>query len=404
MLETIRDIYYGLVEEANFDTYRYLYDHFSVSERLTGLVGPRGVGKTTMLLQFIRHRVKDLKQALYMTADHIYFNKLTLFDFVREVHETEGVSLFFIDEVHKYSGWNQELKNIYDALPRVKVVFSGSSSLSLVKGSHDLSRRASIHYLPGLSFREYLVFRTGKPHDKLSFHRVMTKHEDVAAELSHIPRLKGHFRSYLRDGYYPFVFERSARFQKKIGAVIEKTIFEDIANFYRLRTENLHCFKKILYFLATIPPGKVNVHNLAHNLGVDDRTALHYLTILKDTGLVRLLPADATGSALIRRPEKIYLDNPVLYSAICHALDEIPNTGTVRELFFFCALENAGIHVHPARRGGDFRAKRFTFEIGGRNKGTSQVRGSGKSGFVVKDDILVGGRNTLPLYIFGFLY
>ncbi|NKB69060.1 MAG: AAA family ATPase [Candidatus Latescibacteria bacterium] len=403
MIDLFRAIYYRLIDELDVAHYRYLYDTFEVNARLVGLVGPRGVGKTTLLLQFIRDKVKDRQKAFYLSADHIYFNKITLFEFVQELYETDAVELIFIDEIHKYKNWNQELKNIYDAFPRIKVVFSGSSNIDLVEGTHDLSRRAVLYYMRGLSFREYLNFTTNSKHDPVSLNDLMGGHVELAAQWARIPRLRGHFSSYLQEGYYPFVFEPGGHFYSKLGQVIDKTVFEDIAHFYNLKTANLIYFKKILYFLTTIPPGRLNIHNLANNLGIDDKTTAHYIRILQATGLTRLLFADQRGSRLLRKPEKAYLNNTTLLHAVGHDLGQAPDIGAVRELFFLSAVEDAGQHAFYSRDAGDFRVGDWLFEVGGPQKTRHQVKHR-ENAFVVKDGVLQGGRSTIPLHAFGFLY
>ena len=178
---------------------------FDVKERLVGLVGPRGGGKTTLMLQYIRDKVSNPEDAFYASADHIYFNKVSLLEFVREAYTTEGTSLFFFDEVHKHPGWEQELKNIYDSFPSVHVVFSGSSSLALTKGGYDLSRRAALYHLPGLSFREYLNFVTGERHAPWTLDAVLHDPGGISGKLAQVPKLAGYFRRYLEEGYYPYV-------------------------------------------------------------------------------------------------------------------------------------------------------------------------------------------------------
>ena len=404
MSKAIFSIYRRLIDELEVSTYRYLYDSFELSARLVGLIGPRGVGKTTLLLQYIRDRVERVEDAFYFSADHIFFNETTLFDFVQDLYEIEGVKLVFIDEIHKYPNWSQELKNIYDAFPRLKLVFSGSSSIDLIGGTHDLSRRGVLYHLRGLSFREYLNFATSVDHRVLNLASLVEDPLRAAAEFSRIPRLRAHFRRYLEEGYYPFVFEKSGRYYEQLANVIDKTIFEDIAHHYNLKTANLHYFKKILYFLSTIPPGEISTHNLAGNLRIDDKTALHYLHILQSTGLVRLVHSAQRGSRLLRNPEKGYLDNTSLLHAICSELGKQTNRGTVRELFFLSALQDAGEQVFYSKKGGDFRVGEQVFEIGGRNKKRKQIGQIEEEAFLVKDDILIGGRQVLPLYLFGFLY
>lgn len=404
MNEAITNTYHRLIDELEVPTYRYLYDSFDLSARLVGLVGPRGVGKTTLLLQYIKNEVRRREEAFYFSADHIFFNSVSLFDFVQDLYELEGVKLVFIDEIHKYRNWNQELKNIYDAFPRLKLVFSGSSSIDLIEGTHDLSRRGVLYYLQGLSFREYLNFKTSADHRAVDLATLVGDPLQVSAGFSQIPRLRGHFKRYLEEGYYPFVFEQSGRYYEQLANIIDKTVFEDIAHHYSLKTANLHYFKKILYFLSTIPPGEISTHNLARNLRIDDKTALHYLHILRATGLVRLLFSSRRGSRLLRNPEKAYLNNTALLYAICSELGQGVDRGAARELFFLSGLENAGERVFYSKEAGDFRVGDTVFEIGGRNKTGTQIHSTAGKAFVVKDDILVGGKQTLPLHLFGFLY
>ncbi len=404
MIDSLRNTYYRLINELNIDTYRYLYDSFDISGRLIGLIGPCGVGKTTLLLQFIKYKVKNLDEAFYFSADHIYFSMITLFDFVQEVYENEGTLLFFIDEVHKYKNWNQELKNIYDSFPRIKVVFSGSSSLDLIRGTYDLSRRGVLYSLSGLSFREYLKLKTKKEYVVADFNTVVADHMTLSSELSQIPRIKGYFKEYLQKGYYPFVFEEGNHYYERIGNIVEKTIFEDIANFFNLPTANLHYFKKILYFLSTIPPGEINIHNLAGNLGIDDKTALNYVAMLQKTGLVTMLFSDKRGGSLVRKPEKVFLENTTLYHAVCYDLGQIIDTGTIRELFFINALINSGENIYYSKKAGDYKVNEHIFEIGGKSKKGKQIRNLQNEAFLVKDDILIGNKSTIPLYLFGFLY
>jgi len=404
MIHILRETYHRLLAETPARTYRFLFDTFDVSGRLVGLVGPRGVGKTTLMLQYIRDRLGKPEEAFYASADHIYFNKVSLVEFVRELVTTEGTRLFFFDEIHKYAGWEQELKNIYDSFPAVSVIFSGSSSLSLTKGSYDLSRRAALYHLPGLSFREYLNLKTGQAHRALPLEVLLRDPEGVSAKLAQIPKLTGHFRQYLREGYYPYVLEGSPHYFDKVRAVLEKIIYEDVATYYRLKTENLHYFKKILYYLATIPPGTLNAHKLGASLGVDDKTALNYLRILQETGLIRLLLPHVRGHALVRKPEKTFLDNTTLYHAVCEGIGQAIDTGTARELFFLTSTQNAGQIVFFSENGGDFRIGDTVFEVGGPRKSSRQIPKAAPQGFVVKDDILVGSKTTLPLYLMGFLY
>jgi predicted AAA+ superfamily ATPase len=405
MIESLQLIYQRLLksEAVSSLNYRYLYQQFDLSNRLTGLIGARGVGKTTLLLQYIKNNLLDKsKQAFYFSADHIYFNELTLYAFIEDQYLTENTKIFFIDEIHKYKNWSQEIKNLYDGFPDIKLVFSGSSSLDLIKGTYDLSRRAKIFHLPGLSFREYILFSTGQEISPVSLEELLKGDHDLEAIISNIPRIKGLFHDYLLQGYYPFVSENPLAYYEKILNVIDKTIYEDIANFYSLKTENLQLFRKVLNFLAGITPGQVNVHNLAKNLSVDDKTAANYLKILAETGLVNLIFPAEHGKQGLRRPEKIFLNNTNLQYALENHLASSVELGTIRELFFIQSIKNSGLEIFHSKNG-DFIVNGSTFEIGGKNKTRKQVKNIENS-FLVKDAVFISRNGEIPLIFFGFIY
>jgi predicted AAA+ superfamily ATPase len=261
-----------------------------------------------------------------------------------------------------------------------------------------------LYRLPGLSFREYLNFATGADHRPLPLEDVLRDPGTASAKLAQIPKLAGHFWRYLREGYYPYVFEDGTHYYDKVRAVVDKTIYEDVATYYRLKTENLHCFRKILFFLATVPPGTLNAHKLGASLGVNDKTAMNYLVILNETGLIRMLLPNARGHALIRKPQKSYVDNTTLYHAICDGIGHPSDMGTVRELFFLASAQNAGHTVSYSEQGGDFDIGGTVFEVGGRGKSSRQLSKVNRPAYVVKDDILSGNKTTIPLYLIGFLY
>jgi hypothetical protein len=365
------------------------------------------VGKTTLMLQYIKDRLYLDKKAFYFSADQLYFNTNSLLDFVNQLFREEGIEVFFIDEIHKYKfgDWSQELKNIYDSFPSVKVIFSGSSSLDLIKGSYDLSRRAKLFHLQGMSFREYLNFKTNKNIEAITFENLINNYRDFDAHWSQIPKIAGHFKEYLLQGYYPFLFDTDnlITYYEQIFQVINKTIYEDISQFYNVRTSNLSSLGKILNFLAMIPPGQINIHNLAKNLSIDDKTTANYLAMLKDTGLVRTIYPYGSGNQTLRKPEKIFLNNTTLLATINRSLALPMDQGTLREMFFIQSIENAGIPVFYSKEG-DYRTSKSIFEVGGKNKTRKQISSFGDNAFLVKDDIALSAKNEIPLYYFGFLY
>ncbi len=391
-----------LLHAVDFRTHRYLFHKFNINSRLTGIIGPRGTGKTTLILQFIKEKLADREKSIYAALDNIYFSSHSLLDFVNELYEFYGIRYFFLDEVHKYSGWNQELKNVYDSYPDVKVVFSGSSSIDLVKGAHDLSRRAVMFRLTGMSFREYLNFKSIRACESFSFSDLPAC-QAYAAKIAGIDKLRAHFKDYLRFGYYPFFLEDEEVYAQKLFRVVQKIVYEDIANFYNLKTANLACFKKILAYIASIPPGELNRNSIAKQIGLDNKTVQHYLQILEEVGLARLLTFGRTGSGLLKSTEKIFLDNPNIYYAIAQEAGFDINIGSVREVFFVAMLKNSGKQVY-CTSAGDFTVDDLTFEIGGKNKKLRQIKHLPKDAYLVKDEILYGSNLEIPLHLFGFLY
>ena len=256
------ETYQRLLNNLHFQKHRFLFDKISLQNRLTGLVGPRGVGKTTLLLQLIKEKL-DPQKSFYFSADHLYFNQNSLLEFIHQLHIQEGVDVIVIDEIHKYANWNQELKNIYDSFPTLRLFFSGSSSIDIVQGSYDLSRRTVLHHLPGLSFGEYLHFHSEMPFPRLKLEDILSNPSAANAELSQYRGLSKWFHQYLDMGYYPFLQENEESYYEKIIRILDKNIFEDIASFYHLKTENLQYFKKIISFAASIPPREFNTHNLS---------------------------------------------------------------------------------------------------------------------------------------------
>ncbi|MFK5926720.1 MAG: AAA family ATPase [Desulfuromusa sp.] len=403
MKNKIISTYHRLLNSVNHSTHRYLYDQFNLNSRLTGLIGPSGTGKTTLMLQYIKEKMKNSNQCVYAALDNILFSNISLIDFVEEFYEVEGVRYFFFDEIHKYQNWNQELKNLYDSYPDIKIVFSGSSSLDLTKGTYDLSRRGVIFRISGMSFREYLYFKEGKYFNPLNFNQIIAGQGCAVKKILSFPKIRGHFEEYLDYGYYPFVFEDKTTYHKKILNIIDKTIFDDIANFYALKTVNLPNFKRIISYMATIPPGELNRNSISRKIELDNKTVQNYLHILQETGLIRLIREDKSSGNLLKTTEKTYLDNPNLYKAIVDEIGHDYKKGTVRELFFITMIENSGLKLFYSKIG-DFTVDDINFEIGGKSKSKKQIKTKLATSYLVKDDILYAGKQEIPLFLFGFLY
>ncbi|MFH1890246.1 MAG: AAA family ATPase [Candidatus Kuenenbacteria bacterium] len=403
-MQQLIEKYTQLLSEKKEIYQRNVFADFVLDGRIMGIVGPRGVGKTTFLLDYARNHYGTSEKALYISADDPYFLENTLVDLARNFVNNYDGELLFIDEIHRYKNWNQELKNIYDFLPKLKIIFSGSSSLNLVKGKYDLSRRVIIYYLNGFSFREFLEYTLQTTLDIYTLDQLVKNHISISRRLSKVPKILGHWREYLQTGYYPFAFEFKVKDNicKAVANVIEKTIYEDIASFYSLKTDNLIIFKKLLFFLATIAPGEINVNKLSNSLGKDNKTILEYLQILQDIGFIRFLLNDKRGHSFVRNLEKVYLDNSVLLFTLNAYLGKKAEIGLAREIFAYNQLTNADYKVFYTKTG-DMSCNKYFFEIGGKNKKMGQIKNI-KNSYLLLDDVITGSKNTLPLYLLGFLY
>jgi uncharacterized protein len=390
-----------LLDTTDLSFKRYLYDDFQPG-RLTGLVGPRGVGKTTLMLQHIKEKLAKDQKVFYFSADSIYFRQSTLLAFINDLYHLEGYRFFFIDEIHKYANWNQELKNLYDAFPDIKIIYSGSSMLELVKGSHDLSRRAKLYHLSGMSFREFLNFSTKSNIEAIEFSDLLANPKSFN-KLGSINTVMGHFKNYLATGYYPFTFEDPHTYHERVMRIIEKIIFEDIPSYFDLKTHNLHLFKQILSYLSTIPPGEVNTNNIAKNMNIAHQTMTNYLNILASVGLIQMIYPFEGGNQYLRKPQKIFLHNTTLLYTLQQFVGDALNKGTLRELYFIQAMRDANQKIYYSKQA-DYRTKTHVFEIGGRNKTLKQIADLDKPAFLIQDDIVAASKQIIPLLFLGFIY
>lgn len=403
MLDFIQESFERLVDAVDLKTKRYLYPKFNIDNRLIGLLGPRGVGKTTLLLQFIKEHYYNDKRVFYFSADQAYFSQTTLIEFINDLYHHTDYRIFFIDEIQKYQNWNQELKNLYDSFPNLKFIFSGSSMLNLVKGSYDLSRRVKLYELSGMSFREYLNFTNDDELPSLSFESLLNNTDPSSHKIALINKVKGHFKNYLAEGYYPFIFEDRHDYYARILRIVDKTIYEDIAEHYNLKTPHLHLFKKLLSFMASIPPGELNTNNIANKLGIANQTAFHYLTILQEVGLLRFIYPFDGGHRGLSKPHKSFLNNTSLLHALNANLGYELDKGNLRELFFLQSIQNAGVDIFTSNQG-DYQTRKVIFEIGGKNKTRAQIKNAKLPAYLIKDDILLSSKGVIPLIYLGFLY
>lgn len=385
---------------------RYLYDRIAWDARCIGILGARGTGKTTLMLQRIKAAYPGAGKALYVSVDSPYFAARALFDFALEFHQMGGEALF-LDEIHKYADWSVHVKSIFDALPNLTLVFSGSSLLQIAQQKGDLSRRAIIYNLHGLSLREYLNFVHQKDYPAYPLDTLLKNHQHIANELCRDIKPLKEMRDYLQSGYYPFFLEGTALYKFKRREVINQILEVDLPLVSRIEPRQISKIKKLLYLLATSVPFVPNIAKLAEATDISRPRLYEYLEKLQDAKLINLVRSQGRGYEVLTKPDKILLDNSNLMFAITNDV----NTGALRELFFVNQLRNAeNLHPHlldhsvELAASGDFFVNgRHTFEVGGKKKGFKQIANT-PDAHVVADDLEVGFKNKLPLWMFGLLY
>ena len=370
--------------------HRYLYNDIPWDERMIGLIGPRGVGKSTLLLQRIKEN-RDEGKYLYVTADDIYFSNHTLVELADEFVKDGGTHLF-IDEVHKYQRWSRELKNIYDRHPSLRIVFTGSSVLDILQGEADLSRRALMFTMQGLSFREYLELFHGIAGRAYSLEEILAGRATIDGVEHPLPL----FRQYLKDGYYPF--GGGEWFGSRMRQMVSLTMDVDIPQYADMRVSTAKKLKLLLTIISQIAPYKPNMTKLAAETGVSKNNIQDYLVYLERAGMISQLRNNAGGMRLLGKVEKIYLDN----TALMYALGEgSPNTGNLRETFFFNQMRVCNKVTSSDEA--DFTIGKYTFEVGGKGKGQRQIE-KVENGYIVKDEIEYAHGNVVPLWMFGLNY
>ncbi len=382
-----------LISRVDTTYVRDKHDDIDWNSRLVAILGARGTGKTTMILQHIRlHNTNS--QALYVMADDFYFTSHRLEELAHKFMLLGGKYLY-IDEIHKYKGWSTEIKNIYDKMPDLHVVYSGSSILDLEKGGADLSRRKLEYVMPGLSFREYLNISQGWNLPRYTLEEILVGKVDFPYNEARPLQL---FASYMREGYYPFF--REGNYAMRLNGIIKQVVEGDVPKFAEMEIASVQKLKKLLYILAQNVPFKPNYAKLERDLGISRNTLPKYMQYLEKAGLIGVLREKVQGIKLLEKIEKIYLNNP---NEAYILSDETPNIGTLRETIFFAWLRVE--HLVSSSPVSDFEVDGLTFEIGGKNKGRKQLETLPQDkAYVVKDDTEYVFQNSIPLWMFGFVY
>ena len=396
-METLRNKYLRLLNAVNFEFKRYLFNQINWNDRLIIITGQRGVGKTTLLLQYIKNEIEDFSKALYISLDDLYFTSHTLSDVVEDF-VINGGRFLFIDEVHRYPYWSIEIKNIYDFYPDLKVVATGSSAIAILEGEADLSRRASQYHLHTLSLREYVLFIKGFDFKPIEFIDLLQNHEQLAIRINQEIRPIELFKDFLKFGSYPFSNSKDPLYYDKLRTIINLIIDNDITAVENITYETRIKIKKLLYLISTSVPFKPNITELSQKVGTSRDVLLRHLHLLSRAGIINLLTQSGTGTSIMQKPEKIYINNPTLM----YALDERVDIGTLRETFFMSQVSANNKLNYP--NSGDFIVNgKYLFEIGGKNKTFKQIAGNDNA-FLVVDDIEYGLKTKIPLWLFGFLY
>lgn len=375
---------------------RYFFDRIDFDERLIGLVGARGIGKTTFLLQYLQSLDLPDEKKLYISVDSVITSGLKLFE-IAEDFSNIGGKVLVIDEIHKYRDFELALKEIYDFLD-LQVIFSGSSAMVIEHKKADLSRRAVIYRLEGLSFREFLELKLGKTFRAYGLREILEDHVAIAQSITKRLKPLEYFGEYLQTGYYPFYFESPRSYCLKLEETINTVIESDLPIIFNIEPANIHKLKQLTAYLCGAKPYELNLSALAQKIGINRKTLYQYIHYLSLGNIFSRLEAKGKGDNIFSKPAKLYLNNPNLYHCYCVESEK----GTIRETFFMNMLRVDHTLRYPKR--GDFWVDdRYLFEIGGKNKGFGQIKDMPDS-FIAADGIEVGFGRKIPLWLFGFLY
>lgn len=375
---------------------RYLFDKINFNQRLIAVKGARGTGKTTLLLQIGATFTE--KKTVYVSLDDLFFTENTLHGFAENFYQIGG-ELLLLDEVHKYPNWSREIKLIYDDFPDLQVIFTSSSMLDIYRGESDLSRRAMSYELKSLSFREYLLLFKNIDFPSVSLEEIVNNNSKVANKIAQKIKPLAEFSGYLKHGAYPYFLGDETEYFQQLRQTINLILEVDLPAVQNVDYQNVAKIKRLLYVLAVNVPFTPNISKLSEMVGLQRNSLVQVLQWLSKAHLVHTYFKTGKSIQLLNKPDKIWLENTNLSYAITQ---KTPDVGTMRETFFLSQL--AGLHEISLPKKGDFFVDNtYIFEIGGKNKKQDQIKDIA-NGYIVKDRIETGVLNTIPLWLFGFLY
>ena len=397
-MDTLVEKSYVKVQQTNVRFIRSLMDKIDWNDRLIGIRGARGVGKTTLLLQRIKKFLGNSNESLYVSLDNLWFAEYSLLDLV-DSFVKRGGKFLFLDEVHKYPDWSQAIKNIYDDFIDLKVVFTGSSLLEILNARADLSRRAIVYDIQGLSFREYLNITQQLNFQMFTLGDVLEKQREISAEILEKVKPLQFFNDYLKHGYYPFYTEGISKFSYRLEEIVNMILEVELPLLRKVEPAYVQKVKQLLQIIAESVPFIPNIDSLSKRIGIHRNTLVSYFYYLQETCLTNHLHKDVSGINRLQKPEKVYLENTNLAYALAENNTEI---GNMRETFFLNQLSCSHVVEYPNK--GDFWIdKKYLFEIGGKSKLNKQIK-EASNAYIAADNIEYGFQNKIPLWLFGFLY
>jgi hypothetical protein len=398
-MESLRSIFHILASRTETGFTRYLYRHINWNNRLIAIVGSRGVGKTTMLLQHIKQNYDIYSpEVLYASLDNLYFSTHSVFELADEFRKNGGKALY-LDEVHKYKGWSREVKNIYDSFPDLKVVITGSSMLNIFHADSDLSRRAIKYTLAGMSFREFLEYEHSIKLDPVPLDTILTQHVRLASEINGKVKPIAAFKEYLKYGYFPYYKEDREGYYQRVAQTVNTIMDVDLPANIEIEFSTIAKIRKFFSIIADSVPFIPNMAELARQVDTTRPSLLNYLDALEKAHAILLLDKEAKGLKRLVKPEKVYLGN----TNYAYAFSEKGvDVGNLRETFFYSQLVVSNAVTYTSLT--DFLVDgKYSFEIGGRKKGKAQIDDI-PNAFIAADDIEYGSGSRIPLWLFGMLY
>jgi hypothetical protein len=396
-LESLFEKYYQKLGQVPVNFVRHLAKDIDWNNRLVGIKGARGAGKTTLLLQHAKQFLPQGDRTLYVSLDDLYFTENKLVDLADRFRK-QGGQYLLLDEVHRYPNWSQELKNIYDDSPDLTIIFTGSSIIHLDQAKGDLSRRAVMYELMGLSFREFLHITTDIRIDRIGFDELLEQHVGLARSVSEKLRPLEHFKKYLRYGYYPYFLENVQAYPQKLTETVSLALTSDLPTVHTISYASIEKIRLLLYIIAESVPFKPNISKLSEHIGVTRNTLINFLKYLEDLRVIRGLYSSGKGITLLQKPEKIFLHHPNLMYALSSGQAD---TGSMRESFF---INQAGAVLPVAyTEEGDFKIDKHYLEVGGKTKKSRQIKHL-PNAYIAADDIEIGFQRRIPLWLFGFFY